>query len=400
MIDIALRWHMAYGEATGLIEFLGRGSQHRYGIETGTKLLMVPPPRLVQESNEHTGLFQGVWHDANGRPNGYRFRDETPGREGLPKDYPAFNRAGMPYVLHFFDADDATQVRGISPMAAGFRKYLQKEKLDDVTLDTAILQTVFAATLTSDMPTEEALAGIQALKDDSEDGSGSQLYQDYIDFLSHSMSAAAENSVNLGNSPQISHLGPNEKLDITTTGTPGVQYLPYSTNLDRDMARAIGITHGAFTMNYERATYSSTRMESATIWPIAGRRKSRIAAPVAQAIFAAGLDEQIRLGRIAFRPGYAVFRRRRSALCRSTWRGPAKPSADDYKSARASTERIENGTSSIDVECVELGIDPDEVRADRLCDHQWHIENGMASPYERKTDRRDLPDDETKKDDA
>lgn len=397
LIDISLRWNMAFGEVTGLVEFMPRAHQRRYNIESGTKLCLVPPSQLVQETNIHTGLFQGVWHDENGRPNGYRFKDLSKGYETV-KDYPAYMRSGMPYVLHIFDADDATSVRGISVMAAAFRKHIQHEQLDDATLQAAILQTVFAATLTSEMPTEEALAGIEALKDAGDHQRGTQLQSEYIDYLTYSMKAAAENAVQFGSDPQINHLAPGETFNIETAKTPGAQYLPFSTNLARDMARALGVTFGGFTMNHENATYSSTRMESATIWPIATRRRERIASPICQSAFDAGLDEQIRLGRIAFGPGYRFFAAHRAALCRAQWRGPAKPSADDYKSARAASERLENGTSSIDIECSEMGQDPDEVRADRLRDHQWYIDHNMASPYARDTSQRpDLKDDDQPK---
>lgn len=395
-IDIALRWNMAFGEVTGMIEYMPRIEQRRHNIETGTKLLLVPPTQLVQETNGHNGLFQGVWHDGNGRPFAYRFRDNTPGYKTV-KDYPAHTRSGMPYVLHHFDPMDADAVRGISAMAAGFRTHLQRNTLKDATLQTAVLQNVFAATLTSEQPTEDALAGIEALKEFGEGKAGEGLQNEFIDYMSASLDASARNSVKFGSDPQINHLAPGEKLEIHSTQTPGSQYLPFDLNLARDMARALGVTLGSFTMNHENATYSSVRMESAIVSPLAGRKLKRIAAPICQAVFEAGLDEQIRLGRITFKPGYRFFAAHRRALCNAKWQGPAKPSADDYKSARASSERLENGTSSLEIECAELGHDPEQVRAERLADHEWHIEHDMRSPYDRDTsDRPELKDDESK----
>ena len=59
--------------------------------------------------------------------------------------------------------------------------------------------------------------------------------------------------------------------------------------------------------------------------------------------------EEIGEGRIPFKGGYEAFEANRDRVSWAQWQGPAKPSADDLKSAKASSERLENGTSSIEV---------------------------------------------------
>jgi capsid protein len=145
-IDIGLRHDMAYGEITAIIEYMPRAERARYGIKTGTKILMVPPTRLVQDTSEMEGLFQGVYHDTNGRAVQYLFQERNAGFwKKTPR--PARDSQGRPHVMHIFDPQDALDVRGISRLAPAFRKHIQHEMLDDATLQTAILQTVFAATL-------------------------------------------------------------------------------------------------------------------------------------------------------------------------------------------------------------------------------------------------------------
>lgn len=376
MVDIAIRWYIAYGEVTGVFDFLGAAQRRRYRVETGTKLLMVPPTKLVQETNDSSGLYQGVVHDDNGRPAAYRFRVTA---DGLTRtwDYPAFDAEGRPMVLHVFDPDDAEAVRGISPMAPAFRKHIMAEMLDDSTLQMAILQTIFAITLTSDAPSQDAFEAIQALKDEQ----NSELADGYSAFLLSQLEAAADSRINVGADPQVSHLGPGEDLSLKTANVPGAEYLPFSASLARDMARALGITYSAATMDHSNATYSSVRMETATIWPIAVRRRERVAVPVCQAAYEHWLDEEIGEGRIPLKGGIEAFVAHRASVCAASWQGPAQPTADDYKSARASTERLNNGTSSIEIETGSLGIDADELFEQRQREHRRYVDAGMESPY-------------------
>lgn len=285
--------------------------------------------------------------------------------------------------MHVFDPMDATDVRGISVLASAFRKHIQHEMLDDATLQTAILQTVFAATLTSEKPTMEAFEALEVLKSENVNGA-SDYANDYVDYLKGSLEAAAEDDIRIGGDPQVSHLAPGEKLDFKSAGTPGNQYLPFSNALSRDTARAIGISYGALTMDHTNATYSSVRMENSSIWPVVIRRRDRCAVPIERALYESWIDEEIGEGRIPFKGGYQAFLSNREAVCQASWQGPPKPTADDLKSAKASSERLGNGTSSIEIEAADLGLDPDDLFEQRRETHERYIEAGMMSPYAPK----------------
>ncbi|PZR78780.1 MAG: capsid protein, partial [Stutzerimonas stutzeri] len=88
-------------------------------------------------------------------------------------------------------------------------------------------------------------------------------------------------------------------------------------------------------------------------------------------------------GRIPIKGGYAAFRANRERLSWAQWRGPAKPSADDKKSADASGKRLENYNSSVEIEAAELGFDSDELMARQEMEHIWYTSRGMRSPYDR-----------------
>jgi len=401
MIDIALRWDMVYGEALGVLSYMTPAQRQSYGITSGTKMCMVTPSRLVQDTNEIEGLYQGVIHDPNGRPLAYRIEDRESGIT-VKRDYRAYDLDGRQTVAHVFDPLDAGDVRGISRMAAAFRLHIQRDILVDTTIQTAILQTVFAAVLTSKTPSKEAFEAIEAMSEDvpGPDGTKPVSYSDeFKDYFMSRLDRAAEGEIAISDSPQISHLAPDEDLRLLSTQTPGPQFLPVSRELSRDMARAIGITHGSMTMNHESATYSSVRMDNATIWPVVTRRRDRSAAPISQMIYESWLDEEIGEGRLSVKGGYDVFRANRDRFCWALWQGPAKPTADDLKSAKASSERLYNGTSTLADECAEVGKDPDEVFEQRQREHARYAAAGLPSPFERNPNAKgdDAPDDASPK---
>ncbi|MBG6205394.1 lambda family phage portal protein [Labrenzia sp. EL_126] len=398
LVEIALRYDMAYGEVTALLEYMPGPLRRRYGIETGTKLCMVPPHRLVQDTNEFDNLFQGVRQDENGRPIGYLFEERQNGLT-TKKMYAAQDSTGRDTVLHIFNPMCATDMRGISVLASAFRKHIQHEMLDDATLQTAILQTIFAATLTSEKPTMEAFEALESLKD-NDVKNASDYADEYVTYLKESLSAAADDTLRIGGDPQVSHLAPGEELDLKSTGTPGPHYQPFSSGLSRDTARAIGITYGALTMDHSSANYSSVRMENSSIWPVVERRRSNTAAPIERAVYQSWLDESIFMGRLPFKGGYGAFLTHRPAVSAATFQGPPQPTADDGKSAKASTERIQNGTSSVDIEAANLGIDPDELFEQIREGHEKYVAAGMISPYDRNpggSNDNDDDDDEDEK---
>lgn len=378
MVDIALRWHIAFGEATGIYDYFDPTLRSRYGIVSGTKLRLYPPSRLVQETSALERIFQGVRHDDIGRAVGYRFKTKSAGFDKVI-EYPAFDADGRVIAMHVFDAKDSEDVRGVSEIAAAIRKHIQAENLDDATLQMAILQTQFAVTLMSDAPSQDAFEALEALKEAGEEGQG--YATEYLEFLAAKLDQAADSRIAVGTDPQISHLGPGEKLTFESAGVPGPDHLPFSNSLMRDMARAIGCTFGGLTMDYSDATYASVRMEVSSIWPVVMRRRERSAAPICQMSYANWLDEEIGEGRIDLKGGYDAFLKHKSDVTAASWQGPPQPTADDQKAARASSERLENGTSSLAIETAHLGYDHDELFEARRREHIAYVEAGMESPY-------------------
>lgn len=379
MADIGIRYFLSYGESTGVISYFGEAQRRRYGITTGNKFMLVPPHRLVQDTMEFEGLYQGIIHDELGRVSHYRFRER---RDGIDRtaDYRARDGMGRDLVMHAFDPKCASDVRGISDIAPAIRKYLMAENLDDATSQMAFLQTILAISLVSENLSADAFEALEALKESGAEDVDT-IATNFANYFNGKL-ANASDKINVSSDPQVNHLSPGEKLLIDGAKVPGSEYLPFAKSLARDMARALGVTYGGLTMDYQDATYSSVRMETSALDPVVQRRRERIAAPHYQIPYEHWLEEMVATGRIPIKGGYRAFAANRDRMVWANWQGPAKPSADDGKSAKASSERIINGTTTLAQECAALGLDPDEVFEQRKLEHQRYVDAGMRSPFD------------------
>lgn len=379
LADVALRNKIGYGETVGYIDFFTPRQRRQYGIETGTKLCLFEPHRLVRSTDEMIGMHDGVIHDPNMRPVAYRVKTREGGFE-LDKDFPARDEDGRTLFLHLFDPWSASDIRGISDLAASLRTESMAAQLGDVTLEASILQTVFAASLVSPLPEVEAFQAIEqlsALEDDN------KLATDFLDYFAGRMEAARSMGALSLKGAQVNNLAPGEELKFQSASTPGGNYIPFSQDLRRELARALGVTYESFTLDHSNATYSSTRMSNSSIWPVVMRRRQRVSGPLYQAVYESWLDEEIGEGRIPIRGGYAAFRANRHAMTWAEWQGPAKPTADDSKSAMASTERLANGTGTLEYECAELGLDWREVTSQRERELKETEAAGLPNPFLR-----------------
>ncbi|MGQ2906731.1 MAG: phage portal protein [Aliihoeflea sp.] len=378
MIDGVMRHYFAYGEAFGVLDFIPRNRRRFYGIETGTKVSLVAPHRLPRVSREFEGLDMGIFHDATGRPQTYRFRRRD---AGIEMDHDVAARD----VIHVMDrGDNPDSSRGITLVAPILKVVAQSDQLADATLATALMQTIFAATIKSPEPSEQAFQAIETLRDELSGIEGaSGLADDLLDIWSMRIDALKEKGVAMNDPARINHLGPGEEFEMHTAATPGSQYVPYKQDLQREMARCLGLTATSFTMDHSNSTYSSVRMETATIWPIVLRRRERIAAPFAQGIFEAWLEEGIAEGRLPLKGGLQAFLANRERVVGSEWRGPPKPSADPYKDALADKVGLETGTRSLKRIYAEQGLDWEEETDQIALEIEKMIAIGMAVPHGR-----------------
>lgn len=362
LTENVLRAHYSHGESLALLPFVRRPMS-----SSGTKVQLLPPHRLVQETNVAARMFQGVSVDSFGLPTSYRVRtiDEfwTGTSLGTWTDFRARDGAGRPQVVHIFEGREG-QMRGITPLAPALRTVRQYDQLADATLQTALIQSIFAATVTSDARTEEVL---QALEAEGEHGDA--------DLRTDMLAARAawyENSkIDIGGAGRIVHLFTGDKLDFKRSEHPNSTYESFAKFLLREIARCLGMSFETMTGDYTNATYSSVRMAGSEIWPIILRRRQNICGRFLQTVYEAWLEEEIEAGTIPFDGGLMGFLAHRPAAVQANWRGPARPQADDLKTAKAHEIYINLGIMSRERVADDLGYDWGD-EAERI-GREWDI---------------------------
>jgi len=383
-LDGVMRYYLAAGEGFGILDFMDAATRSRYGLTTGTKVSLVSPHRVPHTTRLVEGWDGGVYHDEIGRVQAYKFRRNESGveRDG---DVAARFANGLTKVLHVMDRGTTpNSPRGISPMTPAFKTIAQSDQLADATLTTALLQTAFAATIQSPEASAEAFEGLQMLREDNDFDGAKDLASDLLDVWSNRIDALKNKTLSIGSdASQINHLGPGETLNIHGTKTPGPQYVPFQQNMQREIARCLGVTFENLTMDHSAASYSSTRMSVASIWPIVTRRRERIPAPFVQGIYEAWLDEMVGTGRIPFKGGYRAFRANFERVVDAEWRGPEKPEADPYKAALANKVELETGTATLQRIYAAKGLDWEE-ETDQIAREVKKLDGVITAPHGRK----------------
>ena len=366
MTACVFRAWFAFGEITAELPLIRRA-----GSAGRTKVRLVSPHRLKNETRE-PDLVQGVFMDRDGLALAYRFTvRQAYGSEG-DLDIRARDRDGRPMIVHVFDGMPG-QVRGISPLAPVLKVLKQYEQLADATLTTALLQTIFAASVTSERSGDDAFAGLYT------EGEGGPV----IDYLKQKQEWYEASKLDLGVHGRINHLFPGETLDFHGAKHPNEQYEAFSKGLLREIARCAGVLYEVATGDFTDATYSSVRMGTSTIWPVTLYRRKHIAGRFCQQVYEAWLEEDIALGHTPFPGGLDAFVANRSAVTRGTWRGPPRPTADDLKSARADEIKLGNGTATLASLAAEDGEDWED-RADQLVSEVKRFgEEGLQHPFQR-----------------
>ncbi len=159
-----MRHYLAYGEAFGVLSFLPVAERAPMAFPAARRS---PSCRRIacRAAPASSGLEDGIFHDANGRPLVYRF-PPTGGRHRARHGHRRARRLRPAHGAPCLDRGATPgSVRGISPMASTFKVIAQHDQLADATLATALMQTIFAATINSPEPSETAFQAIQTLAD-------------------------------------------------------------------------------------------------------------------------------------------------------------------------------------------------------------------------------------------
>ena len=364
---------LAFGEGLALMPLIDRrGSKYL------TKVKLLPPSRIVNKTDGHS-LVQGVRVDGWGMPLAYLLYQRGPGGYLDEREIAARDRDGRPNLVHrYMPAVGVT--RGIGDLGTGMKAYRQFDQYSDANLTKKMIQTIFAATIKTNL---QGLAAFEGLMTE-----GDQVSPGALD-LGRFGEAKADwyegSKIDLSQHGRIAQLFPNDELDFVESRAAGDDFDPIARWLWLEIAAAAGVSYESATGDYRGATYSSVRMAGAKEWLNVLRKRDAMVVPFCQTAAEAHLEEEIGSGRIEIPGGLAAFYEHRSQIARCTWTGPQQPQADDFKTARAHEVLLSMGATTLDTVYSSYGKDWDTEMRQQAAENKLADKLGLPLPHAPKT---------------
>ncbi|MGY3589014.1 lambda family phage portal protein [Bradyrhizobium sp. USDA 4341] len=367
------------------------------GSVTRTKVNMLDVRQLdqsitrVAEGNNGGTIMQGVQF-RNGRVEGYWIRPFQLGNFNTAPQA-TFVRArtswGRTVVGHLFDMIAPGQIRGISPLAPALTPAHSKSTLREFGLAAALVQSMIAATVESDLPRDAALRSLataDAMDVPAPSGVSPEAWAE--------ARAAYYETVKVNLQPGVvTHMMKGDRLVLHRPQSPNTVHDALDKSLSREAAKAAGSSAEDVSGDYSQTSFSASRLAQELPWRINKRRRSAIVEPFYQAAFVAWLEEMCETGRIRLPAGAPAFWQAPEAYSSAIWRGEGKPVADPLKAAQADILEIENGLSTLEAKLGERGLDFEEVLAQRKSEREQLEAAGLPYPVPKNRDDWKAEDD-------
>ncbi len=362
--------YLVYGEGLGFAPMFTRN-----GGNYLTKLLLIPPARLENETSEYEGVYSGVKVDGYGFPLGYKIK--VRGSLGWEtRGFDAYDQDGRPLVFLIKDPILGS-TRGMPVFASVMTPIRQYDQVFNAVVTKKLTQAVFAATLKTKIDGLAAFDGLFTDKDRTELDTGA--------FATAKGQWYDGAKLDLQQHGRVAHLFPNDELDFVETKGPGELQDKVNEWLLREICQGASVSYETGTGDFRGATYSSIRMGGAIEWMTVLRRRANIIVPFCEMAAGMVLEEGIGRGKIDYPGGYEAFKREREFVSRTTWTGPARPQADDYKTAKAFEVRKSVGVLTLAEAHGEYGTDWDDDARQKAAENALYQELGLPLPWSPET---------------
>lgn len=345
--------YLLAGEILCTAEWLpGRGSMYATAIQS------IDTARLCNPNNamDTNTLRGGVGLDKMGAAHTYHFRSalQSDARFAGAKtyDWKAVSREtswGRQQVIHIFEQDRPGQTRGKTGLATVIASGYKLNKFKDANLESAIINSLYAAIMRTDMDYARAAETLGA--------------DDLPGYQSAMLNSAAkfygDKAVNIAGS-KVLRLFPGDDFQFTTPQHPGPNFADFADAFHGEMAAGQNVTREQYTRDYSKTNYSGARAGLQEAWKFFTSRREVILGRKASAVYALWLEEAIDKGEIKLPPGAPDFYEAKAAYCRGRWIGPGKGAIDPLKEAQADELEMDMGTLTYEDACATRGKDWEE----------------------------------------
>lgn len=294
MIRLAVGVHGLSGEVLAVAEWL-RDLPRAYN----TAIQMIDVDRLSTPwgAMETPELRGGVERNRFGAPQAYHIRMAHPTDFSASLDSYKWKRVlarkpwGRDQVLHIFEQSRPDQTRGISDMVAALKAMKITSKFRDITLQNAVVNATYAASIESELPAEAAYAQLGS------GNVGGNAIMDYAQAFLDAIGQYAGSSRNMHiDGVKIPHLFPGTKLNLRPAGNPGGVGTEFEVSLLRYIAANLGVSYEQLSKDFSKTNYSSARAGMGETHKYMRASKKAVADRVANFVFLLWLEEALNKG--------------------------------------------------------------------------------------------------------
>lgn len=367
LVRLAIANYIDHQEILASVEWMREG-----GRPGRTAINLIDPDRLLTPyafGGGIRGLFVqnqktrgGIERNRFGRPIAYHIHEGYP-HEAL---FSANNRRtrrvlaekpwGRRQIIHIMEQQRIAQTRGISQIVTALKQSKMAHKYREVVLQNAVLNASIAATIESELPTEQLFQML---------GSGGNVdpVEKYLGFAGKTLAAQGKfgkGSKNLTvDGAKIPHLWPGSKLKLLNAGSPGGVGDDFEISLLRNLAASLDMTYEELAGDLRNTNYSSIRAGMNMTRRAMQARKAMVADQFATQCYIVWLEEELNNGRIK-----AMAQARNAPnfyeglnkewYSRCDWLGSGSAQVDELKETQAAILRIEKGLSTYEIEIGKL----------------------------------------------
>jgi lambda family phage portal protein len=305
----------------------------------------------------------GVHQDKFGAALGYYIRNAHPSDFDRFRDVdqftyvPAEKPWGRKQVIHLKEENRAAQSRAVADIVAGLKEIKITKKFRDITLQQAVVNAMYAASIESDLPPEAAFAALGAGGTNGAGMAVAQYGAQYMDAVSKFVGPRGLMIDNV----KIPHFFPGTRLNLRQSGAPGGVGQDFEQSLLRYIAALLGISYEELSKDYSKTNYSSARAALTQSWKFMQSRKRMVADRAATIMYMNWFEEMMNAGEIEalkFSKAPNFYEGiNKEAYCASEWIGAARGQIDELKETQAAVLRIKFGLSTHEDELAKLGKD-------------------------------------------
>ncbi len=304
----------------------------------------------------------GVHQDKYGAALGYYIR------EAHPADYdrfldvnewkyvPAEKPWGRKQIIHIKEERRAAQSRAVADIVAGLKATKIMSKFRDVTLQQAVVNAMYAASVESDLPPEAAYASMGI----SQGNAGVAVAKYGAEYMAAVNKFAGDRGFRI-DGVKVPFFFPGTRLNLRQSSAPGGVGQEFEQSLLRYVAALLGVSYEELSKDFSKTNYSSARAAMLQTWKAQQAKKRMVTDRTASIMYMCWFEEQMNAGNFEFMK-YSKLPNfyegcNRDAYCAAEWIGAARGQIDELKETQAAVLRIKFGLSTHEEELAKLGKD-------------------------------------------